>query len=105
MVARIVKDRKVSLVIVGQAFSQAFSLSLAFFRSLLDVRSDQRFGAPPRRSALVGRGGSRERKVPNLVFLGVSAPRRLTRLSHLGAYSTGKPFVFSGRFAKVCTTF
>jgi hypothetical protein len=26
MVARIVKDRKVSLVIVGQAFSQAFSL-------------------------------------------------------------------------------
>ena len=30
---------------------------------------------------------------------------KLTQLSHLGAYSAGKPFVFSGRFAKVCTTF
>ena len=31
--------------------------------------------------------------------------RALAQLSHLGAHSVGKPFVFSGRFAKVCTTF
>jgi group II intron reverse transcriptase/maturase len=30
---------------------------------------------------------------------------RLARLSHLGAFVTGKFFIFSGRFAKVCTTF
>jgi membrane protease YdiL (CAAX protease family) len=29
----------------------------------------------------------------------------IAQLPHLGAYSAGKPFVFSGRFAKVCTTF
>jgi hypothetical protein len=30
---------------------------------------------------------------------------QLARLSHLGAFVTGKFFIFSGRFAKVCTTF
>jgi hypothetical protein len=29
----------------------------------------------------------------------------LTRLSHLAAYTTPKPFVFNDGFAKVCTTF
>jgi hypothetical protein len=35
----------------------------------------------------------------------VDRQEKLTQLSHLGAYSAGKAFVFSGRFAKVCTTF